>query len=200
VLPSTKSRTTCYFFFKDVFEDQRSAASALCCILRQLFIQNDALLSGKILERFKADGEKLIGSFRDLWDILTSAAIDHNAGEIVCILDALDECEDEGRSQIAEALRKLYWTGKSKFALKFLLTSRPYIYIQQDFQFLKSLLPTIHLSREDEVELEKISQEINIFIKSRVEGIGANLQLLPEEQQLLKDELIYILIYGFTLP
>jgi ankyrin repeat domain-containing protein 50 len=190
VLPSTKLRTTCYFFFKDDFEDQKSAVSALCCILHQLFIQNDALFSNKILERFEADGEKLIGSFRDLWDILISAANSYNAGEIICILDALDECEDEGRSQIAGALNKLYWTGKSKFVLKFLLTSRPYIYIQQDFQSLKSRLPTIHLSGENKVK--EISQEINIFIKSRVEDIGANLQLLPEEQQLLKDELIRV--------
>jgi hypothetical protein len=34
MLPSTKSRTTCYFFFKDDFEDQRSAASALCCKMK----------------------------------------------------------------------------------------------------------------------------------------------------------------------
>ena len=192
MLPTTKSRTTCYFFFKDDFEDQRSAVSALCCVLRQLFIQNDALLSDKVLEKFETDGEKLIGSFRDLWDILINAAADHNAGEIICILDALDECEDKGRSQVTEALRNLYETGRSKFALKFLLTSRPYVHIQQGFQSLKNRLPTIHLSGENEVELEKISREINIFIKSRVEDIGIKRQLLLEEQQLLQDELIRV--------
>ena len=86
VLPSTKSRTTCYFFFKDDFEDQRNVASALCCILRQLLMQNDALLSKKILEKFETDGENLLGSFRDLWDILISVAEDYNTGEIICIL------------------------------------------------------------------------------------------------------------------
>jgi len=188
VLPSTASRTTCYFFFKDDFEDQRSAVSALCCILRQLFIQNNALLSDKILETFETDGEKLTGSFRTLWDILISAA-DHDAGEIICILDALDECKDEGRAQIAEALRELYGTRTRKFVLKFLLTSRPYVHIQRDFQSLENRLPTIHLSGESELELEKISREINLFIKSRVKDIGANLQLLPDEQKLLQDEL-----------
>ncbi|OCK88373.1 uncharacterized protein K441DRAFT_589048, partial [Cenococcum geophilum 1.58] len=189
VLPSTASRTTCYFFFKDDLEDQRSAVSALCCILRQLFIQNNALLSNKILEKFEMDGEKLIGSFRGLWDILLSAAEDRNAGEIICILDALDECKDKGRAQIAEALRELYGTRTRKFALKFLLTSRPYIHIQRYFQSLEDRLPTIRLSGESEVELEKISREINVFIKSRIKDIGANLQLLPDEQKLLQDEL-----------
>ncbi len=35
-ISTTESTTTCYFFFKDV-EDQKSAKSALCCILHQLF-------------------------------------------------------------------------------------------------------------------------------------------------------------------
>ena len=40
-LPTTESRTTCYFFFKDDFEDQRSAKSALGCILHQLFMRKE---------------------------------------------------------------------------------------------------------------------------------------------------------------
>jgi hypothetical protein len=76
--------------------------------------------------------------------------------------------------------------------LKFLLTSRPYVHIQRKFQRLKNRFLTIHLSREDEVEVEKISQEINVFIKSRVVDIGANLQLLLEEQQLLLDKLLCV--------
>ncbi|KAI0878938.1 purine and uridine phosphorylase [Hypoxylon argillaceum] len=58
-LPSTRSRTTCYFFFKNDFEDQRSARSALCCILHQLFKQKGALLSDNVIERFETDGEHL---------------------------------------------------------------------------------------------------------------------------------------------
>src|SRR5882762_7065915 len=41
---TTECRTTCYFFFKDDFEDQKSAASALCYILHQLFMQRRILL------------------------------------------------------------------------------------------------------------------------------------------------------------
>lgn len=192
MLPSTRSRTTCYFFFKDDFEDQRNAASAFCCVLRQIFIQNDALLSKNILQKFEADGEKLISSFRGLWDILVSVANENKAGELVCILDALDECEDKGRSQIAQVLSEFYGTRKHTFTLKFLLTSRPYVHIQREFQILENRLPTIHLSGEGELELEKISREINVFIKSRVKNIGEILQLELEEQQLLQDELLCV--------
>jgi Cdc6-like AAA superfamily ATPase len=175
ILETTESRTTCYFFFKDDFEDQRSAVSALCCILHQLFRQKRILLSEEILEQFEIEEEKLTSSFGELWATLLSAAKDKNAGEIVCVLDAIDECEDYGRSQLVQALCKLYRT-ESNFNLKFLLTSRPYGGIRRGFQPLELPgLPVIHLSGESDVEMKKISQEIDVFIKARVHDIGARL-------------------------
>ena len=192
ILETTKSRTTCYFFFKDDFEDQRSAVSALCCILHQLFKQKRLLLSEEILEQFEIEGEKLTSSFGELWATLLSAAKDKNAGEIVCLLDAIDECEDSGRSQLAQALCKLYRT-KSNFNLKFLLTSRPYGGIRRGFQPLEVPgLPVIHLSGESDVEMKKISREIDVFIKARVHDIGARLKLRNEEQDLLLQELMHV--------
>ncbi|KAN0068135.1 hypothetical protein V8E54_013705 [Elaphomyces granulatus] len=106
-LATTESRTTCYFFFKDDFEDQRSIVCALCCVLRQLFLQKRMLLSEKIFEQFEMDGERFTSSFNELWDAIISAAEDKNAGEIICLFDAIDECEDRGRSQLTQALCKL---------------------------------------------------------------------------------------------
>jgi ankyrin repeat domain-containing protein 50 len=189
VLPTTESRTTCYFFFKDDFEDQRTVANALCCILRQLFIQKCILLSETVLKRFEVDGEKFTSSFNELWDTLLSAAEDRNAGEIVCLLDAIDECEDNGRAQLAQALCRLYGTRRD-FNLKFLLTSRPYSRIRQGFQPLDIPgLPVIHLSGESDVEMKKISQEINVFIKARVHDIGSRLGLRYDQQDLLLQKL-----------
>jgi hypothetical protein len=93
ILVTAESRTMCYFFFKDDFEDQRSAVSALCCILHQIFKQKRILLSENIFEQFEIEGEKLTSSFSELWAILLSAVNDKNAGEIICLLDAIDKCE-----------------------------------------------------------------------------------------------------------
>ena len=192
VLATTESRTTCYFFFKDDFEDQRSIVCALCCILRQLFLQKRILLSEKIFEQFEMDGEKFTGSFNGLWDAIISAAEDKSAGEITCILDAIDECEDHGRSQLMQALCKLYGT-RSNFNLKFLVTSRPYGGIQRGFQPLKIPgLPVIHLSGESDVEMDKISREIDVFINARVKNISAYLKLRNDEQELLLQELLCV--------
>jgi ankyrin repeat domain-containing protein 50 len=194
VIATTESRTTCYFFFKDDFDDQRTVVSALCCILRQLFMQKHILLSEAILKQFKAGGETFTGSFAELWDTLLSAVEDKNAGEIVCLLDAIDECEDHGMSLLAQALCKLYGATKKNFNLKFLLTSRPYSEIRQGFQPLLDIpgLPIIHLSGESDVEMEKISREIDVFIKAKVHTIGTRLKLKDNEQSLLLQELIRV--------
>ncbi|KAK1765324.1 ankyrin repeat-containing domain protein [Phialemonium atrogriseum] len=192
ILPTTESRTTCYFFFKDDFEDQRSVVSAIRCILRQLFIQRRILLSDKILDHFEVGGETLSSSFGELWDTLINAAEDQNAGEIVCLLDAVDECEEQGRSQLAKALCKLYGSRRN-FNLKFLLTSRPYAGISLGFRPLEIPgLPVIHLSGEDDVEMAKISREIDAFIKARVHDIGVRRRLTLDEQELLLQKLMRV--------
>ncbi|EHK41445.1 hypothetical protein TRIATDRAFT_321663 [Trichoderma atroviride IMI 206040] len=166
VLQTTESRTVCYFFFKDDFPDQKTVVNALRCILRQLFIQKPLLFSDKISK-------------------------DQNAGEIICVLDAIDECEDQG-SQLAQELCKLYGAAND-FHLKFLLTSRPYGNIHRGFRPLEIPgLPVIHLSGESEDEVRKISQEIDIFIRFKVKDIAKRLKLLEEEQNLLLQELMKI--------
>lgn len=192
VLPTTEARTVCYFFFKDDIEDQKNVVKALCCILRQLFIQKRTLLSDAILNQFEIDGETLTSSFNEVWDILINAAEDENAGEIICLLDAIDECENTGRSQLAQKLCQLYGTRRN-FNLKFLLTSRPYNRIRRDFQPLKIPgLPVIHLSGESDVEMEKIAREIDVFIRVRIQDFGTRLMLPHHEQDLLLEKLLCV--------
>ncbi|KAH8126381.1 ankyrin repeat-containing domain protein [Trichoderma asperelloides] len=192
VLQTTESRTVCYFFFKDDFPDQRNIISALCCLLRQLFIRKPLLLSDKIIRQFVTGGETFANSFSELWKLLIQVSKDPNAGEIIYILDAIDECEDQGRSLLARKLCKLYGA-TNDFQLKFLLTSRPYGKIYHGFRPLEIPgLPVIHLSGESEHEIRKICQEIDIFIKFKVEDIGKRLQLVEEEQNLLLQELMQI--------
>ncbi|GAW21984.1 hypothetical protein ANO14919_115150 [Xylariales sp. No.14919] len=181
VLPSTTTSTTCYFFFKDDFEEQRSVENALRCILCQLFDQRKDLLSDELLEKFETGGAMLLSSFSELWHLLTSVARQKNAGKIICFLDALDECEERGRVRLARALNELYNIESSAFALKFLITSRPYASIQLEFQLLENEKPTIHLQGENQIETDKISREIDVVIKHKVETIGSELRLQSHE-------------------
>ncbi|KAK6814396.1 hypothetical protein RU639_009430 [Aspergillus parasiticus] len=186
VLTSHAGRTVGYFFFKDDFEDQRSIVKALCCILHQLFYQNRDLLTTHIIDLFEKD-ESIVDSFGNLWNILISAAEQSDTTEIICLLDAFDECEQDGRSQLTGALQRLY-TDESQhnFNLKFLITSRPYGDIRQEFQDIQTKGQSlIHLCGEGTEEMEDISREIKTFIKARVERIGARLNLTEQEKSIL---------------
>jgi ankyrin repeat domain-containing protein 50 len=195
ILRTTESRTLCYFFFKDDFEDQKNATTALCSVLCQLFMQKRILLSDELLDKFDIIGEKIAGSFGELWETLINAAEDESAGEIICLLNAFDECEQHGRSQLATALCRLYGAQSTRIKanLKFLLTSRPYDGIRRGFQPIKIPgLPVIHLKGESDMEMSKISQEIDVFIKFRAHDIGTTLELTSEEEDLLLQRLMRV--------
>ncbi|KAK4206585.1 hypothetical protein QBC37DRAFT_356693 [Rhypophila decipiens] len=197
VLPSTDTRTTCYFFFKDGFDDQKSSTIALCCILRQIFKQRPGCFSDQILKKLEEDKKVEKGetkpptSFRDLWDLFMAAAIGHKTGEIVCIIDALDECEDSGRNQLIDAISSFHCHTTTRTpVLKFLLTSRPYQGIARKFsQHLERELPTIHLSGESAEEAGKISREIDLVVRNRIVDDGRRLGLTQEQQNVLREEL-----------
>ena len=182
VLPTTDTRTTCYFFFKDDFEDQKPARNALSCILHQLLVTRKQVFSDEILERFETSSQSM-SSLHYLWDTLVAAANSQHAGEVVCILDAFDECKTEDQGPFARILRQFYAKSSSKASLKFLITSRPYTSILQGFQTPDGAKNTIiHLRGDDDEEVAKISREIDIFIDAEIEHVP---DLSPEKQQLL---------------
>lgn len=185
-MQATESRVNCYFFFKDDNGDQKRAVTALSALLHQLFSQRGFLVQ-YAKHDYKAEGHKLSELFHKLWHILIRAASDPRAGEIVCVLDALDECAESDRFRLIDALNALYKrpaSGNATFQLKFLVTSRPYLDIEKQF------CPTIRLHGEK--ESEAISREINIVIKERVSQIGQQRLLDESERSTLETELLSI--------
>ncbi|KAL7905459.1 ankyrin [Trichoderma velutinum] len=162
---------------------------------KNIFLQKPSLLSEAILKKFNNGGETFNASFSELWQTFLQVVEDESAGEVVCLLDAIDECEDQsgqGRSQLLKALCTLYGSERS-FNIKFLITSGPYVEIHRGLQPLDIPgLPVIHLSGESEDEMKKISQEINTYIDARVQDIGQRLQLTQKECNLLLQRLMYV--------
>ncbi|KAF2489696.1 hypothetical protein BU16DRAFT_495019, partial [Lophium mytilinum] len=187
---STDNRTTCYFFFKDDNDVQKAIAIALSALLHQLFSQHPTLLKHAMSE-YADNGDKLTKSFHTLWNILMKAAADPRAGEIVCVLDALDECAEAGRYQFINALDIFYQQAnsqKTRTQLKFFVTSRPYLDIERRFTELVSKFPTIRLQGEQ--ESNAISHEIDIVIKWRVSKLASELKLNKSETSNLERELL----------
>ncbi|KAM0076569.1 hypothetical protein ACKRZS_010715 [Fusarium odoratissimum] len=192
IIQTTDSRIISYFFFKDDFTDQKSLLSAFSCILQQLFLQDTTLLSDEILLQFDANGQWIIGSFVELWQILIKVAASNSDKEIICLIDAVDECNEHERNHFFKALCELYGSKKSP-NLKFLITSRPYREIGMGFKPLENLnLPVIHLSGESDAEMRKIVKEIDIAIRQRVSSIGVQQKLTDDEQGILVTRLLCV--------
>ncbi|KAL4997728.1 hypothetical protein BDV10DRAFT_194905 [Aspergillus recurvatus] len=190
-LPSG-GRTVCYFFFKDDYPDQKRATNALASILRQLLIAQPHLAQDYLLDKSEAGGDQLVESFNELWSILLHATADKNAGEVVCLFDALDECLQDDQKRLIQAVESLFLNNLGKRKLKFLMTSRPYDHIRRNFFALEKNLPTIHLSGENEENIEKISSEIDLVIKERVRDIGERNSLRQNECDFLSNQLTSI--------
>ncbi|KAJ5371988.1 hypothetical protein N7517_003994 [Penicillium concentricum] len=189
-LEATESRAVCYFFFKDDNEDQTSVTTALSALLHQLFSQRNSLIQ-HAMKDYRAEGSKLLQLFQKLWNILLKAASDPKAGEIICILDGLDECAENGRYQIIDVLSAFYKQAISEergSRLKFLVTSRPYYDIQRRFADLTHNFPTIRLAGEQ--ESEAIGREIDRVIKWKLSRLALELRLNATEQATLETELL----------
>jgi ankyrin repeat protein len=182
--------TICYYFFKDDSSNQRSATKAMSALLHQLFSKKIALIK-HALNDFRGNNDKLSGLFSLMWTILENAAADSDAGEITCILDALDECEEVERIKLIESLREFYsGPKKSNTRLKFLVTSRPYYDIERGFRSLTDNMPTIRLDGDGETEA--ITKEIDLVIIAEIPKIARDLCLDSSAQESLQQHLLRI--------
>ncbi|EJT77594.1 hypothetical protein GGTG_02700 [Gaeumannomyces tritici R3-111a-1] len=158
-----KDAAICYFFFKD--QDQNTIELALCALIHQLLCLRPKLMH-HALPRYKQDGAGLANNVTALWDILKSATADPEAGTVVIVLDALDEClQDERNMQTLSRYIHDHFE-KRRGNLKILMTSRPYEGTVQHIQDLEKAFPNIRIKGED--ESETIREEINSVIEHRV--------------------------------
>ena len=107
VILSSSERTVCYFFFKDDFSDQKTSSIALASLLRQVFLAQPDIIPDSAIKKFESDKESSFISFKDLWDILMEVCANPKATEIVFIMDALDECQDDDRTELMRAVIEL---------------------------------------------------------------------------------------------
>ncbi|KAI9891137.1 MAG: hypothetical protein M1814_002980 [Vezdaea aestivalis] len=168
LINDTRKVSICYFFFKDDDFSRKTRADALSAILHQLFTQKPALL-GYAIPDFKNHGRSLRTMPDALWDILWKATTDPLAGEVICLLDALDECKQSERQNLIMNLSQLFEV-RSEFevpkSLKFIVTSRPYHDIESKLCQLIDDMPSISL--RGEFESEKIRKEINLVIDFQI--------------------------------
>lgn len=165
------------FFLKDGDKRRISTTNALCAILHQLFTQNSAVaLIQHAISSYRTSGKDLTTNFSELWRILIRCASSLESREIVCVLDALDECK-EGWELLINSLREFYSRplySSSTSKLKFLITNRPYDRLEASFGKFSRICGYVHFNgTEKSVE---ISKDINLVIDFKVDKIGGDVQ------------------------
>ncbi|KAI9687977.1 MAG: hypothetical protein M1820_010375, partial [Bogoriella megaspora] len=135
-LKATLGRSTCYFFFKDQY-DLDELSHALCALLHQLFSQKPHLIASAE-QAWDQNGTRLQTDCEVLWRTLLAAATAPSAGEVICILDGIDEAKDVTQQKLISFVSSFYRNSRKapsgEGCLKFLITSRPYASIQRRFQ------------------------------------------------------------------
>ncbi|PON29941.1 hypothetical protein TGAM01_v201307 [Trichoderma gamsii] len=170
--------TVCHFFFKDGDQRRMNSTNALCAILHQLFTKDP---TGSLIEHalpnYRKNSEKLMENLSELWGILESCAKSSNAGEIICLLDALDECNRDSRMELIEQLKSFYTeqarSPNRPSKLKFLITSRPYDDLEASFRMFSDTATYLRFDGDD--KSEQIGREINLVIDARICDIGYGL-------------------------
>ncbi|KAF7950505.1 hypothetical protein EAE96_007788 [Botrytis aclada] len=107
-LVATEQNTdVCYFFLKDISKKQCSLTKALAALLHQIFSSQKHLLM-YTEPGWAKNNIEIANSAHEMWAIMENIAMDPNARNIICVLDALDEYESSEREYFLEQLQKLY--------------------------------------------------------------------------------------------
>jgi ankyrin repeat protein len=181
---------TIYFFFKD--QDQNTVRQALCALLHQLFIKKPFLIKHAIDEHSNS-GENMINNTISLWRIFDKVFRDPQAGPVIIVLDALDECAEPELRDLTEGLIRHFKTEisdgpQSGCKLKVLLTSRPYKLIVNQLQKLLNSFTGVRIPGEQ--YSEAIGKEVNLVIEKRVEQLQLTEALQESEKRKLKKRLM----------
>ena len=194
---ASENRCTCYFFFKNNTE-QNDINTALCPLWHQLFAQRPSLLR-HALQSWKQNGSRLLAETQELWKCFLAAATDLDSGEVVCVLDGIDECKADCRQDLIGLISDFYLGAPSSShsagmqaavyqqRLKSLLTSRPYEAIRSQFHRVSVSCLRIHIAGE--MENKKIGAELYLVCHAKLASLSSKFNLDADAQELLKSRL-----------
>lgn len=179
-----------YFFFKSTTHDQRSVHACLRALLHQLISQNGSLVQ-HALPMFQHWGKNFAhASFRELWAIFMAMVEDPGAGNIICLLDALDECDKVERPKLISSIQRFCSADQQSRShnLRFLVTSRPYLDLKAAFEDITDHSAGIKL--DGALESDNIKREIDLVIENQVNKLAREIRFPVEVRDYLQNTLL----------
>lgn len=170
VTPITSSKTViCYYFFKDDSVAWTQITTALSALLHQLFVQAPELLDQGV-SALRQNVTTFTESFYNLWQLLVCRA-ENATGDVICLLDALDECNRDDRQRLIHQLDRLYADRRlAAQHLKFFITSRPYDDIEESYRPLQGRTQYFRFDADD--HHADISHDIGLVIDAHLDSFA----------------------------
>ena len=176
---------TCFFFWDDKYALQKNAVALLRGILFQIFHRRQNL-STHALNSWRDTAGKAFEEASVLWRICTACFDDPLLGEMVCILDALDECQTWERSQLMTWIAQYFRSRPPNTnCVKFILTSRPEITMSDILDD-----STTRIKLEIRTDRDWLSVDIEKFIDHEIETLPALRNLTEASRRRLRDRLV----------
>lgn len=165
-----------YYFCNNRKRNNETASLIVLSMICQLLTRNADLvddISKRVgvqnLRSWARNPHKL--SFDSLWAIFSSAIYCSGYDIVYCVIDGLDECENESSCHLYSRLYTMLDVGANVTAPKFLVTSRPRVYRLENHL---SCLPTIRIdsaTTQDDIavyvqnEVWKLQEEFGLEIE-----------------------------------
>lgn len=185
--PGDEQPYACYFFFKSDHLEQGNGIYALQAVLHQLLQQRQDIMAMASSHLDKA-GPQTTAS---LWNTFAHCAGFPGGGgggavparDTICVLDGLDECEQETRQALTSLLSKYFSENRPRTSpgprLKLLVTSRPDIPFKLAFDTRKrdpdpgagNRVPASMIRLRGEDEIDAISNDVSMVIRSDIFGL-----------------------------
>ncbi|OJJ43208.1 hypothetical protein ASPZODRAFT_169522 [Penicilliopsis zonata CBS 506.65] len=172
-----------YFFCQNGDNELNTLGSILKALILRLFNQNKGLK--ECLRRHwdtqNSRFEKDLTSWRNLWDILQEILDKCGNQKVYIIIDALDECQEDGISKFLTTLVRTGLHHPSR--IKWLLTSRPF----NDERILLTADDQRQLNLE--VNLDHVKGAIKSYISFKMRELDRLWELEPEVRDNIEAQL-----------
>lgn len=182
---SRSSKNVCVYFCDDKIGKQKDANNILIGLIFQL-VRRHQSLARHVRKVYQMHGHNIVRSFTALWTLFKDMATDPRSGPTIIIIDALDECREDTRRALLNAI-KLFIRGLERPTppvgqhVKFVLTSRPLAEVERAI-FDGVLEHRIHI---DDVRSSH-DGDLQIYIRQRLDEISAQRQFHNEMRQSLE--------------
>ncbi|GAB7326336.1 hypothetical protein MBLNU13_g10302t1 [Cladosporium sp. NU13] len=172
-----KTQNVVYFFCQADDDKHRSSTFILRSLLWQLSMQRSEISEQLLPHLYPPEQhEDTLSSPEALWRILTTVTNESNLGSFICVIDGLDECDEDTQRWLASKIVHLCEASVSEQAassMKYVLVSRPENPVLKGCRFINF----------DPDNDKHISCDIEAFVSTRVQTLLDSLSGLPEKSR-----------------